>query len=92
MGSCGYAMSQKTTADDSPDSPLACNTLALKNSSLMADVAQKLSSLHSTLSRQYGIINTQKTGYPVRSTVSTIETPTHGVKKTWRGSTQKTSG
>jgi len=46
----------------------------------MADVAQKLSSHGFTLNRQYGITNTQKTDAPVRSTVSTIETPTNGIK------------
>jgi hypothetical protein len=46
----------------------------------MADVAQKFSSHSSTLIRQYGITNTQKKHAPVRPIVSTIETPTSGVK------------
>jgi hypothetical protein len=46
----------------------------------MADV-QKFSSQGSTLIRQYGITNTHKTGATVRFIVSTIETPTYGVKK-----------
>jgi hypothetical protein len=46
----------------------------------MVDIAQKLSSHGSTLIRQHGITNTQKRDVPVRSIVSTIETPTNGVK------------
>jgi len=46
----------------------------------MANVAEKLSSHGSMLIRQQGITNTKKTDAPVRSIVSTIETPTNGVK------------
>ena len=81
MGSCECAVNQKAnTNENSYRTRWACNTLALNNSSLMADIAQKLSPHGSTLIRQHRVTNIQKTDALVRSIVSTIETPTNGVK------------